>query len=66
MKLKLIKLFLLIISPVFASPHYLVNTSIWDNSVYTEYGQSFKAVSDEMHGVKFYLNNTYSAPGGDY
>lgn len=63
MKLKIIKLFLLIISPVFASPHYLVNTSIWDNSIYTEYGQSFKAVSDEMHGVKFYLNNTYSAPG---
>ena len=60
---QLIKLFLLIITPVFASPQHLVNSTHWDNSVWTEYGQSFEATAPSMHGVSFYMANINSAPG---
>lgn len=54
---------LLIITPVFAAPQHLVSPAHWDNSVFTEYGQSFKAAADSMHGVSFYMINNNGAPG---
>ena len=63
MKAHLIKLFLLIITPVFASPYHLVNSTHWDNSVWTEYGQSFEATAPSMRGVSFYMRNNNGAPG---